>query len=116
MNDMPEATYSVDVLKRFKKMKSLYIIKSDCNPTKSNIYSRSGNYAALRNTADAAALITWSLPGCGVAYTYTYANGATLSVTRKNCATGYYSFGHELGHNFGCNHNPEASTNAMYVE
>ena len=78
-------------------------------------FCRSESDAALRNTADAAALITWELPGCGVAFTYTYANGLTLSVTRKSCATGYYSFGHELGHNFGCNHNPEASTNTRYL-
>ena len=27
-----------------------------------------GSDTALRNTADAAALITWTLPGCGIAY------------------------------------------------
>ena len=40
--------------------------------------------------------------------------GHTLSVTEKKCTVGYYSFGHEIGHNFGCKHNPEESTNEVY--
>ena len=44
----------------------------------------------------------------------TYDNGYTISVTKKSCATGYYSFGHEIGHNFGATHNPEVSTNAEF--
>ena len=32
----------------------------------------------------------------------------TFSLTVKNCATGYYSFGHEIAHNFGALHNREA--------
>ena len=51
---------------------------------------------------------------CGIAYTDALSTGATLSVTRKACAAGYYSFGHEIGHNFGCYHNPETSTNPWY--
>ena len=27
---------------------------------------------------------------------------------------GYYTFGHELAHNFGCNHDPRTSTNVYY--
>ena len=27
-----------------------------------------------------------------------------FSVTGQSCATGYYSFGHEISHNFGCRH------------
>ena len=47
--------------------------------------------------ADMVALITGGA-GCGIAYlnsspSYTY----MFSVTRWDCATGYYSFGHELG-------------------
>jgi hypothetical protein len=30
--------------------------------------------------------------------------GVMFNVIKWNCATGYYSFGHELGHNFGCDH------------
>ena len=70
---------------------------------------------ALRNTADAAALIQWSLSGCGIAYTDTWDNGYTISVTKKSCATGYFSFGHELGHNFGALHDPDNSDNNYYT-
>jgi len=42
-----------------------------------------------------------------------------FSVTAWNCATGYYSFGHEIGHNMGCRHdrgtsNACSSTNSYY--
>ena len=63
--------------------------------------------AELRNTADAAALIVNSFDACGIAYLATYNSGLTVSVTAKGCAVGYFSFGHELGHNFGAHHNPE---------
>jgi hypothetical protein len=33
-----------------------------------------------------------------------------FSVVAWNCATGYYSFAHEMGHNMGANHNREAGT------
>lgn len=61
----------------------------------------------LRNSADTAALLTADLSGCGIAYTHTTGSCYTLSVTKKSCATGYYSFGHEIGHNFGAKHNVE---------
>ena len=32
-------------------------------------------------------------------------------MTKKSCATGYFSFGHEIAHNFGCHHNPEQYPN-----
>merc|ERR1711892_412366 len=61
----------------------------------------------LKNSADTAALLTADLSGCGIAYTGTTGSCWTLSVTKKSCATGYYSFGHEIGHNFGAKHNVE---------
>ena len=42
-----------------------------------------GTAAALRNTADAAALLALDLPYCGVAYMATYARGNTVSVTKN---------------------------------
>ena len=95
MEEMPFAPDSASVLHAFRKMK--------------------GSDAALRNTADAAALIVMNLPSCGAAYLYAYDNGLTFSVTKKSCATGYYSFGHEIAHNFGCGHNKEVATNNVYV-
>ena len=52
-------------------------------------------------------MITWDLPGCGIAWVRTHTSGRTFSVTRKACALGGFTFGHEIGHNFGCYHNPE---------
>ena len=31
-----------------------------------------------------------------------------------NLTLGYYTFGHELGHNFGADHNPETDKNYVY--
>ena len=95
MKEMPHAPDSASVLHAFRKMK--------------------GSDAALRNTADAAALVVMNLPSCGSAYLYTYDNGLTFSVTKKSCAVGYFSFGHEIAHNFGCGHNREVTTNKVYV-
>ena len=52
-------------------------------------------------------------------YDYNYIDvihylGRTVTITRKDCALGYYTFGHELGHNFGCTHNPENDTNTIF--
>ena len=81
----------------------------------SNFQGMKSSLAELKNSADAAALLVANFAACGIAYTYTYSSGLTLSVTMKKCATGYYSFGHELGHNFGCQHNVEApATNPVF--
>jgi hypothetical protein len=66
----------------------------------------------LRNAyqADLVSLIT-NTPGspyCGVAWLMggnspAFAPNA-FSVVERSCMTGYYSFGHELGHNMGLNH------------
>jgi Metallo-peptidase family M12 len=42
---------------------------------------------------------------CGIGYRpATPTAGDAFSVTQWSCATGYYSFGHEIAHNMGCNH------------
>jgi hypothetical protein len=42
---------------------------------------------------------------CGIGYRpSTPTAGDAFSVTQWSCATGYYSFGHEIAHNMGCNH------------
>ncbi|QDU68692.1 reprolysin-like metallopeptidase [Engelhardtia mirabilis] len=57
---------------------------------------------------DAVALIVSGGGACGVAYLMTNVSpgfqSSAFSVTARGCATGYYSYGHELGHNFGCAH------------
>ena len=78
---------------------------------------KSGSPTKLRNSADAAALLIQNWPGkCGRAWTYSYNTGNTVSVTKKSCALGYYSFGHEIAHNLGAKHNPEKSTNTQFPE
>ena len=73
-----------------------------------------GSSFALRNTADAAALLCHKFSSCGIAYLGTFSSGWTVSVTQKSCALGYYSFGHEIGHNYGAHHNPEVSSNTQF--
>ena len=66
---------------------------------------------ALKNTADAAALLALDFNSCGVAYLNTVTgSGRTISIATKSCALGYFSFGHELGHNFGAHHDPDQVT------
>ena len=56
-----------------------------------------GSSTALRNTADAAALLAKDFNSCGVAYLAQYNSGSTISIATKSCALGYFSFGHEIG-------------------
>lgn len=69
------------------------------------------NVHSLRNEyhADFVTLIKENDNGCGLGYLQTSAanslfeNGA-FNVTARGCATGNYTFGHELGHNMGLRH------------
>ena len=92
INDMKESS---DLLRAFYYMKS--------------------STTALRNTADAAALLAADFSSCGRASTNTIWSGNTLSICQKSCALGYYSFGHELAHNMGARHNKEQHTNSYYA-
>ena len=61
--------------------------------------------------ADMVALLVETSGNCGVGYLMTkvgwdFAYHA-FSVTSRRCAVGNLSFAHELGHNQGCQHNPE---------
>jgi len=60
-----------------------------------------GTTEALRGTSDATVLLVNSFDSCGIAYKNSISSGETISVIRKSCALGYYSFGHEIGHNIG---------------
>ena len=58
---------------------------------------------------------------CGVGYVPLTPNARmAFSLVQWDCATGYYSFGHEIGHNMGCNHqtkNPdEGQSNYGYQD
>ncbi|MCP4714340.1 MAG: hypothetical protein GY868_04410, partial [Deltaproteobacteria bacterium] len=68
------------------------------------------NAHTLRDTygADLVALIVDGEGACGVGYIMTslsvdFASSA-FSVIDQSCATGMYTFAHELGHNMGCHH------------
>lgn len=68
------------------------------------------NVHTLRDTyaADEVALIVNNTEYCGMAWLMTTVSTAfedhAFAVIHYDCATGYYSFGHELGHNMGCRH------------
>jgi hypothetical protein len=62
---------------------------------------------AMRNQygADFVAMIVDTGLYCGIGYRPSNPTaGDAFSLTKWSCATGYYSFGHELAHNMGCNH------------
>lgn len=63
---------------------------------------------AQRNTylADVGVLLTDGNSGCGNGTIHASSTSAFVAVG-ADCATGNYSFGHELGHLFGARHNPE---------
>lgn len=69
------------------------------------------NVPTLRNTfaADVVSLITENGGGyCGLGYFMQTVSSAfsesAYCVVARSCATGYYSFAHELGHNMGADH------------
>ncbi|HEY0078608.1 MAG TPA: M12 family metallo-peptidase [Pyrinomonadaceae bacterium] len=70
--------------------------------------------AAARDSAKAdlvAILIENASDGCGLAYVMRSVGAGfsvnAFSATARSCAVGNLSFAHELGHNQGCEHNPE---------
>merc|ERR1711962_1570721 len=68
------------------------------------------SYAEVRDSADVAVLLVDtfdSRTSCGRAHLFAIPSGNTFSVSKKSCALGYYTFGHEIGHNIGLYHNRE---------
>ena len=68
--------------------------------------------------ADACALIVAGSQYCGIAHLMTTPSNSfktqAFSVTARTCATGYYSFGHELGHNFGSTHDRQNASGGAF--
>jgi hypothetical protein len=69
---------------------------------------------ALRDqyAADIAILMTRSGGFCGIAAAILADESTAFAVVGQNCATGYYSFGHEVGHLQGARHNPEVDSSS----
>jgi len=75
--------------------------------TMMNAFVNSMSKSDLLNCADSAVLLVEGMMHCGVARTYGVDSCNAFSVTKKSCASQQYTFGHELGHNFGALHNPK---------
>ncbi|MBF0527501.1 MAG: hypothetical protein HQK56_20665, partial [Deltaproteobacteria bacterium] len=58
--------------------------------------------------ADEVVLLVEDTTYCGLAWLMTTLSNSfktnAFAVVARTCATGYYSFAHEMGHNMGCNH------------
>ena len=71
---------------------------------------------ALRDThhADLVAMFVENDDACGIGWLMTQETAGfeanAFTVVNRDCAVGYYSFGHELGHNQGCNHDQANSS------
>lgn len=57
--------------------------------------------------ADVAILLTYAFDYCGLASVIQANASTSFAVVAVSCATGYYSFAHEIGHLQGARHNPE---------
>ena len=74
-----------------------------------------GSISALTQTADAATLLVYQNSRyCG--YANFFNRRYALSVNQKNCALGGYTFGHELGHNLGADHDPRVVQRPLYAD
>jgi len=61
-----------------------------------------------------AALFIKSGIHCGAAYGNTLWTGRTVSWTTKDCGLGHFTFGHEIGHSFGLQHDPASTSRGPY--
>jgi hypothetical protein len=101
--------------------------RTDLNRLRGNGDNHMDSVHDLRNAngADMVCLIVENLDSsCGIAPVMTALSSGfesdAFSVVKRSCATGNYTFGHELGHNMGCHHAvgdgdpPAARGNGLY--
>ena len=75
-----------------------------------SMFDKFENSENLYQTADTALLLVKNLGNlCGIAYTYAI-HGNAISVVQKSCVE-TFTYGHELAHNLGCQHNIEETKN-----
>lgn len=99
VNYTESGNYSTD-LNRFQQTSDGYM---DEIHSYRNIYAADVNVLIFNNDAY-----------CGMAPAILASANNAFSVVHYECALGYYSFAHEIGHLQGCDHNPEQSTNPIY--
>jgi len=75
-----------------------------------------GSTTKLRGTADQTTLLSMSFGAGGIGAVNSISRGGTVTIAQKNYAVGYFTFGHEIGHNFGCLHDPANSNNIAYPD
>jgi len=92
-------------VKQYGSAEMVTIKESDSSTMLNALRNYKDSYCWVRRTADAAALISLTMDGCGRGNYNQWSKGISFSVAKKSCSLGYYSFGHELGHNIGANHN-----------
>lgn len=90
-------------------------LKSTSDGYMDNVHSLRDQYCA-----DEVVLLIEGSQYCGIAYFMSSVSASfedsAFAVVARTCATGYYSFGHEIGHNQGANHDwYVASNTAPYV-
>jgi hypothetical protein len=82
---------------------ALYRVRSSTDNIMDDVHGKRTTHGA-----DMVALIIDHSAYCGIAFLGP-SIGNMFSVTARACATGYFSFGHEIGHNLGCNHDKGTS-------
>jgi Metallo-peptidase family M12 len=107
------AYYNSNVIQRIDlvHVNEIAYTETGNSSTDVNAFQANPTVLATRNLyfADIAVLMTETLDACGQAYDIldpvtTAFESSAYCVVKRSCATGYYSFAHELGHLMGCRH------------
>merc|ERR1711962_1260723 len=68
----------------------------------------------LLNSADVAHLFVSTSNVCGIANFDSFGSKTNFGLTAKGCALNIYTVGHEIGHNFGLDHDKQQGPNYAY--
>ncbi|HEX9793932.1 MAG TPA: M12 family metallo-peptidase [Planctomycetota bacterium] len=119
------ATSDVDQRHRLAHVfETTYADSGDMGQDLSRLRSTNDSYMSNVHTlrtqygADLVALIVNGGQYCGIAYLMTNVSqgfaSSAFSVTLRSCATGNYTFGHEMGHNMGSAHDRQNASQGAY--